>query len=92
MIKGIKSGIQSFFRGRRLAYKRVLNKDNPDVQIILKDLARFCRAHSPTFHKDERIHASLEGRREVWLRIQENLELTENEIYALHGVKNEQAE
>lgn len=43
---------------------------------ILEDLAEFCRANTTTFHADPRIHAVLEGRREIWLRIQDHLRLT----------------
>ena len=50
---------------------------------VLSDLAKFCRANSTTFHEDPRIHAALEGRREVWLRIQKYLNLTPEEILNL---------
>lgn len=57
----------------------------PPGQEVLKDLARFCRAHKSTFHEDPRAHAMLEGRREVWLRIQNHLNLTQSELWALHS-------
>ena len=41
------------------------------VTEILSELAHFCRAFETCFHADPRIHAALEGRREVWLRIRE---------------------
>lgn len=88
MIKGIKSDIRTLFRRRWLAYNHVFNKDNQYTNDVLKDLARFCRAHNSTFNKDPRIQANLDGRREVWLRIQDNLKLNSDEIYALHGVKD----
>ena len=50
---------------------------------MLTDLATFCRAHDTTFHVDERTHAMLEGRREVFLRIQRHLKLTEEELWSL---------
>jgi hypothetical protein len=53
---------------------------------VLKDLAKFCRAHESTFHKDPRAHAVMEGRREVWLRIQNQLNLTDEELWALYQV------
>ena len=37
--------------------------------LVLADLARFCRAAEPCWSPDQRFHALLEGRREVWLRI-----------------------
>lgn len=67
---------------------RVLDKDNQFTKDVLRDLARFCRAHRSTFHPDARVHAMLEGRREVWLRIVENLNLTEDELFELHTVRD----
>lgn len=48
---------------------------------VLRDLAKFCRATETTFHTDPRLHAALEGRREVWLRIQKQLGLTPEELF-----------
>jgi len=73
--------------GRNVAYNRVFDKKSPYVDIVLKDLAKFCRAYDSTFDPDPRKHALQEGRREVWLRIVENLELSIDEIYRLHVVK-----
>ena len=42
---------------------------------VLSDLNRFCRAEEPCWSEDQRHHARLEGRREVWLRIQAQLNL-----------------
>lgn len=72
------------FVSRAYAYQRVFDKENKFTNTVLKDLALFCRAHESTFHKDDRMHAALEGRREVWIRIQEYLQLTPDQIYALH--------
>lgn len=49
-------------------------------QGVLDDLRGFCRADRSCFDIDPRIHAALEGRREVWLRIQQHLELTPEEL------------
>jgi hypothetical protein len=57
----------------------------PTAQLVLKDLARFCRAHEPAFHPDARKHALAEGRREVWLRIQEHLNLNSEELWTLYS-------
>ena len=90
MVKGTKLYLKDLFRRRRLAYHHVFNKDNRYTREVLVDLAKFCRAHTSTFNEDPRVQSNLDGRREVWLRIQENLELSIEEIYALHGVKDEQ--
>ncbi len=70
---------------RKMAYVAVFDPESPTAQEVLKDLARFCRASRSTFHADPRVHAVAEGRREVWLRIQENLHLTEQQLLALYG-------
>ena len=49
-------------------------------QAVLADLGRFCRADEPCWSEDQRHHARLEGRREVWLRIQNELKLPVEEL------------
>jgi hypothetical protein len=58
---------------------------NPMGEEVLRDLAKFCRAHKTTFATDARAHAVAEGRREVWLRIQAHIRLNEDELWRLHG-------
>lgn len=70
---------------RQGCYKRVLNPESRDVQEVLKDLAKFCRAHKTTFNPDSRAHAAIEGRREVWLRIQSHLNLSDDQLWNLMG-------
>ncbi len=50
---------------------------------VLLDLAEFCRANETTFHVDARAAAMFEGRRQVWLRIQEHLFLTPAQLMDL---------
>jgi hypothetical protein len=64
--------------GRQDAYKRLFK--GPIAAKVLADLAWFCRAEQSTFHADPRAHALLEGRREVWLRIQEHLNLDTDDL------------
>lgn len=64
---------------RRYAYQKTFH--GPLADVVLKDLARFCRAHESTFHADPRAHAVAEGRREVWLRIQRHLRLTPDQLW-----------
>ena len=47
---------------------------------VLADLGRFCRAEEPCWSEDQRHHARLEGRREVWLRIQNELKMPVEEL------------
>lgn len=72
-------------RKRRLAYQLTFKKDNYAGQEVLIDLAKFCRANVSTFHEDPRLHAVLEGRREVWLRISNHLNLTSEQLFALYN-------
>lgn len=56
--------------------------------LVLQDLAQFCRATQSTFNPDQRLNDVLIGRHEVWLRIQNHLNLTTEELYRLHGGLN----
>ena len=87
MIAGSIRGLHNYFTKRVIAYNRVFDKQSPFTHDVLVDLAKFCRAHTSTFNPDPRIHAQLEGRREVWLRIQEAIQLSPDELLALHKVK-----
>ena len=49
-------------------------------KLVLGDLARFCHAYSSTYDDDPRAAAALEGRRQVWLRIQDYLGTDEPEF------------
>ena len=68
---------------RRHAYNVTFR--SPLGEEVLRDLARFCRAHESTFHTDARALAMAEGRREVWLRIQNHLNLTPDELWQLYS-------
>lgn len=70
---------------RRIAYKQVFNPESIHVKIVLHDLARFCRAMDSTYHKDARAHAVLEGRREVFLRIEKHLKLDPEQFWKSYG-------
>ncbi len=66
-----------FIVARRHEYKNLF-KGTRGKQ-VLADLANFCRAHESTFETDPRAHALLEGRREVYLRIRDHIELSEED-------------
>ena len=71
-----------FFRFRKRAYQ--LSFMSPNGQQVLQDLCIFCRANETCYDDDPRRHAVLEGRREVWLRIQSHLNLTSEQLFALY--------
>lgn len=50
---------------------------------MLADLAKFCRAADSTYHTDNTVTYMLQGRREVWLRIQDHLNLSPEVLYQL---------
>jgi hypothetical protein len=77
--------VKDFIRSRQTAYLMVFRKEDKAVEMVLKDLAKFCRANKTCFHEDERIHANLEGRREVFLRIMEHINLTPDEYWDKYG-------
>jgi hypothetical protein len=69
-------------RWRRWQAYRALFQDGDgkltaEADIVLGDLRDFCRGHQSTFDPDPRVHALMEGRREVWLRIAEALAIDE---------------
>jgi hypothetical protein len=74
---------KGLLHSKKQAYETVFNPQSIDVQIVTKDLADFCRANQSTFNPDPRVHAVLEGRREVWLRIQKYLNLTPDQLWEL---------
>ena len=75
--------VLDFLRERKTAYQLAMR--SPAGQVVLKDLSWFCRANATCWNKDPRLNAMLEGRREVWLRIQQHLMLTPEELTELFG-------
>ena len=79
---------------RKYAYRRLfLGEDglNGDGQIVLSDLAKFCKATSSTAvvspvsrQVDPIASALAEGRREVWLRIMAHLHIDEKVVFNLN--------
>lgn len=74
-----------FLRSRKMSYIQVFKRDGIYHNEVMADLAKFCRAVEPTFHVDPRVHARLEGRREVFLRITQHLNLSAEELYNLYS-------
>ena len=67
---------------RKTAYQKTFN--GPDGRKVLADLRRFCKATVPTADvNNEKVTYLLEGRREVFLRIQAYLQLTDEDVYSL---------
>ncbi len=73
---------------RRFLFRRrhnyILTFRSPPGQEVLRDLATFCHANLSTFKADAREHALAEGRREVWLRIANHLNMSPEELWRLY--------
>lgn len=80
---GVARATFNFLRRRKVDYQLAFK--SPAGQSVLVDLAKFCRADQSCFHEDPRLHAVLEGRREVFLRIQQHLNLTPEQLYAIYA-------
>jgi len=81
----LKAQAQSVLATRALSYQRVFLKKGVDTDKVLSDLAKFCRANTSTYQADPRLSDVLIGRREVWLRIQHHLQLSDDQLWALYG-------
>lgn len=71
------------------AYRTVLgtrSNRSREQMLVLADLRRFCRADRPTYSPTDRETALREGRREVWLRMTEALELPEPTVAEILSV------
>ena len=71
---------------RRAQYHRTFIKTGVDGHAVLEDLAKFCRAHDSTFDPNPTISDRLDGRREVWLRIQQHLQLSDSQLWQLYKI------
>ena len=74
-----------FVRQRQRAYQVAFT--SPAGSAMLTDLAKFCRARAQDscFHPDPRVHAVLEGRREVYMRIIQHLRLNPEQLSMLYA-------
>jgi hypothetical protein len=69
------------------AYRRVFSEGKPidgDVDVLMMDLASFCRGYSSTYHTDSREHARLEGRREAFMRIMDFTRLDHDTLMRMY--------
>lgn len=69
---------------RRMKYRQTFK--NPTGEQVLRDLAKFCYAHESTHHAEPGLSDKLEGRRQVWLRIQQQLNLTDEELWTIYRI------
>lgn len=83
-----------FLRRRSEAYKALFRSDNPVLQnhaeVVLRDLAKFCNHRKPSIRVSNGaidVHATMvaEGRREVYLRIQAQLGVSDDDLREIAG-------
>ena len=80
--------VMRFLITRKQAYQGTFNLNDFGNQMVLADLMVFCRGNeSCVIPGDTHTTAVLEGRREVWLRIQNHLHLTPDQMYQLYHSK-----
>lgn len=72
-----------FICDRQKCYQHTFNKEDHGDMETLADFAKFCHAGTSTFHTDPRISALLEGRREAYLHVVQNLSLNPEELFKL---------
>ena len=81
----LKDDGKALLRRRALSYQRVFLGHGVDTDVVLADLAKFCRASASTYHADPRLSDVLTGRRETFLRIAHFLKLTDDQLWSLYG-------
>ena len=85
MMSDLVERAKQFLFGRQTAYRAVFN--GPMSDVVLVDLAKFCRANESTHHPDPHVADMLAGRREVFLRIQQHLKLSSDDLWKLYQTK-----
>lgn len=78
--------LTALIRARKVAYGRVFvdgNSTADDRKIVMDDLKNFCREDRSTYTADPRKSDFLAGRREVILRVNDHIERSVDELYAM---------
>lgn len=86
-IRRLRDAFRNCFR--RGHWKREDGAPTEDALRVLRRLRVFCRADVSTFDADPRIHALIEGRREVWIEIVNTLELSDAVLERLREPEEE---
>lgn len=75
-------------KNRTLAYKNCFDTSQLENRAVLTDLALFCRIFTTTEEPGQKEDPKvLEGRRQVFLRIQEHIQFDHLQLYQLHPLK-----
>lgn len=76
--------LRAVIRERQGAYHRLFTSGQPlpgDVQVVMDDLAHFCRAYETPYSADQRLTDVAIGRGEVYRRILEYSRLSNDELF-----------
>lgn len=87
-LASVAQSIRTRLGDRRWAYRALFLHDdgktpNPAGEVVLRDLARICYANKTTAMPTDRAAAVAEGRRQVWLHIQQCMRLSDDPIHQL---------
>lgn len=75
-----------FLFNRKRSYQLTFQLNQPANVAVLEDLSKFCRANETCVVPGDRDKSLvLEGRREVWLRIQQHLQLPPEVLFTLYA-------
>lgn len=74
----------AFLGLRKKSYQSIFGESGAASSEAMKDFARFCYAFKSTAGPDPYLTATLNGRREAWLRICEHLHISEEELTRLY--------
>ena len=74
----------AFLSLRKRSYQSIFGETGAAGSEAMKDLVKFCYANKSTAGPDPYLTATLNGRREVWLRICEHLHISEEELTVLY--------
>ncbi len=75
----------TFIGLRKKSYQSIFGKSGAAGSEAMRDLAKFCYAAKSCAVPNHDLTLVLSGRREVWLRICEHLNLQPEELAALYG-------
>ena len=73
---------------RRRSYQATFN--SPEGKEVLKDLVVFCGQNKSSYSQNPHEMAFREGRREVWLRIQAHMKISDDDIWKLFEQEKEE--
>lgn len=75
-----------YLADRKVSYQLTFQKDQPANVLVLEDLAKFCRAFDTAAVPGDHDRTwALIGRREVWLRITQHLNLSAEQLFAIYN-------